>query len=77
MLQVRDGVLHVLLGGYVVVDRVEDLGGDPLGLLTIDVGVRQGVGQRKSVGQGRLGLSAPLKPEIVTQLSHWIAFKAG
>jgi hypothetical protein len=32
-------------------DRVEDLGCDPLGLLAVDIGVRQGIGQGKSVGQ--------------------------
>jgi hypothetical protein len=46
--------LHVLLGGDVVVDRVEDLGGDAFGLLAIDIGIRQGVGQGKPVGQSRL-----------------------
>ena len=45
MLQVRDGVLQVLLGDYVVVDRVEDLGGNALGLLAFDIGVSQGVGE--------------------------------
>jgi len=38
-------MLQVLLGGNVVVDRVEDLGGDALGLLTFDICARQGIGQ--------------------------------
>ena len=45
--------LQVLLGGNAVVGRVEDLGGDPLGLLAIDIGVRQSVGQRKSAQLSR------------------------
>jgi hypothetical protein len=36
------------------VARVDILGGDPFGLLAVDIGVRQGVGQGKPVGQGRL-----------------------
>jgi len=45
--------LQVLLRGDVVVDRVEDLCCDPLGLLAIDIGVRQSVGQRKSAQLSR------------------------
>jgi hypothetical protein len=41
----RLDMLQVLLGGNVVVDRVEDLGGDALGLLTFDICARQGIGQ--------------------------------
>ena len=54
--QVRSDQLQVLLGRDVVVDRIEDLGGDPFGLLAVDIGVRQGVGQGKPVGQRRLRL---------------------
>jgi hypothetical protein len=43
--------LRVLLGGDVIVDRVEDLGGDPFGLLAVDIGIRQGLGQGKPVSQ--------------------------
>jgi hypothetical protein len=46
--------LQVLLGGDVIVDRVENLGGDPFGLLAVDISVRQGVGQGKPVSQRRL-----------------------
>jgi hypothetical protein len=34
-----------MLSGDVAVDSVEDLGGDPFGLLTVNIGVRQGVRQ--------------------------------
>jgi hypothetical protein len=44
-LQRRLRVLEVLRGGDVVVDRVEDFGGDALGLLAVDIGVGQRVGQ--------------------------------
>jgi hypothetical protein len=43
-LQLEAQAFEVLLGGDVVVDRVEDLGRDPLGLRAIDIGVRQGIG---------------------------------
>jgi hypothetical protein len=46
--------LEILLRGEVVVDRVEDLGSDLLGLLAIDIRVGQGIGQGKPVGQRRL-----------------------
>jgi hypothetical protein len=39
------------LVGDVVVDRVEDLGRDPLGFLAVDGGVSQGIGQGESIGQ--------------------------
>jgi hypothetical protein len=45
---------EVLLGGDVVVDRVEDFGRDALGLLPVDIGVGQGISQGKPVGQRRL-----------------------
>jgi hypothetical protein len=53
-LELRFQELQVLLGGDVVMDRVEDLGGDPFGLLAVDIGVRQGIGQGKPVSQRRL-----------------------
>ena len=43
--QVGDGLLQVLLSGHVVVDRVEYLGGDALGLLAFDIGVRECISQ--------------------------------
>src|SRR5437868_3328948 len=59
--------LQVLLGDNVVVDRVEDLGGDPLGLLAIDIGLRQRIGQRKPVGQRAPPLSAPHSTRNLTR----------
>jgi hypothetical protein len=44
-LQVLPNQLEILLGGDVVVDGVEDLGGNALGRFTLDVGVGKGVGQ--------------------------------
>jgi hypothetical protein len=35
----------ICLGRYIVVYRVEDFGGDPFGLLALDIGIRQGVGE--------------------------------
>jgi len=48
--------LQVLFGGDVVVDRVEDLGGDAFGLLAVDIGVRQGIGQGKPVFETGLNI---------------------
>jgi hypothetical protein len=53
--------LQVLFGGDVVVDRVENLGGDPFGLLAIDIGVGQGIGQGEPVGQRRLRLALRIR----------------
>jgi hypothetical protein len=52
---------QILLGGYVVVDRVEDLGSDPFCLLAIDIGIGQGIGQGKPVGQKRLRLALRIR----------------
>jgi hypothetical protein len=57
----RSEELQILLGGDVVVDRVEDLGGDAFGLLAVDIGVGQGIGQGKPVGQGRLRLALRIR----------------
>ena len=58
-LELRFEELQVLLGGDVVMDCIEDLGRDALGLLAVDVRVRQGVGQGKPVSQWRLRLALP------------------
>jgi hypothetical protein len=43
-----------LLRGDVLVNRIEDLGGNALGRFAVDIPLRQGVGQRQSIGQLRL-----------------------
>jgi hypothetical protein len=60
-LQLEAQVFEVLLGGDVVVDRIEDLGSDPLGLRAVDIGVRQGIGQGEPVGQVRLRLALRIR----------------
>jgi hypothetical protein len=61
-LQLEAQMFKVLFGRNVVVDRVEDLGGDAFGLLTVDIGVRQGVGQGKPVSQWRLRSALRIEP---------------
>jgi hypothetical protein len=45
-LQRRLDQLQVLLGGDVLVDRIENFGGDALGRFAIDIRIRESVGQR-------------------------------
>jgi hypothetical protein len=50
----RFDTCNILLRGDVLVNRVEDLGGNALGRFSVDIPLRQGVGQRQSIGQLRL-----------------------
>ena len=69
--QRRFDARNILFRGDVLVNRVEDLGGNALGRLAVDIPVRQGVGQRESVGQLRLPKYAPLVSSQRKSMPNW------
>jgi hypothetical protein len=50
-------------------NHIEHLGRDPLGLLAVGIGVRQGIGQGKSIGQSSLLAPDVRYPQVIAHLA--------